>query len=171
MWPSCGTGSILITCRSELTAASSATTSIEVPAFTNEEGGELLIQELGLTECSQVENTLSIQFSETLGGHALTLDVMARHMRARQKTLEEFVEIYQKNPRSLHKRPRRRIANKYYDKDDDPESLWSIAFSQLEPLTAEVFGILCMLAPNRVPSSIFLKKHSIPSLEEIDSTE
>ncbi len=171
MWPSCGGGSILITCRSELLAASSATTSVEVPAFTNKEGGELLVKELGLIQHSQSDDVLSTQISETLGGHALTIDVMARHMRTRKKTLEQFLNAYTQNPRSLHKRPRRRIVNKYYDKDDDLESLWAIAFSQLEPLTAVVFGILCMLAPNRVPVDIFLKSRTMPSLQGLDLSE
>ena len=64
---------------------SSASESIEVSAFTKEEGGALLLQELGIEGSSSTQDQeLSNALSETWGGHALTIDVMAGTMRARK---------------------------------------------------------------------------------------
>jgi hypothetical protein len=143
-------------CRSELLAASSAATSVEVPAFIDPEGGALLLQELGLQSYSKEELAISIDFSNTLGGHALAIDIMARHMRSRKKSLEKFVQVYKANPRSMYKNPKRGIINIYYDKD--LESMWLFAFSQLDTLSSRVFGILCLLASERVPATVFSTK-------------
>lgn len=171
MLPSHGCGSIIVNCRSELMAASSASSSLEVPAFSKEEGGSLLLQELGISNDSETNWALSNALSETWGGHALTIDVMARTMRARKKTLQEFFQAYKENPRSLHKKPRRRIDNMYYDRPDDTESLWKIAFDQLEPLEEQIFGVLSMLGPNDVPASIFHKVTEVEEFRDLDPTE
>jgi hypothetical protein len=171
MWPSHGCGSIIVNCRSELTAASAVIESIEIPAFTREEGGALLLQELGMADSSTTDQELSNSLSETWGGHALTIDVMARNMRARKKPLKEFSKAYKDNPQSLHKKPRRRIDNPYYDRPDDTESLWKIAFDQLEPLEEQIFGVLSMLGPNDVPAYIFYKVDSIEGFEDLKGDE
>lgn len=152
IWPSCGRGSILVTCRSELLAASSSASSIAIPPFSSDDGGRLLLQELGLDQYTTRDLQLAVEFSNTLGGHALAIDLMARNMRARKKTLEQFIHSYEENPRKLHKNPRRGIRNIYYEKD--LASMWSIAFSQLDRTSARLFGILCMLAPDNLPANV-----------------
>ena len=155
IWPSCGQGSILITCRSELLAASSAASAIEVPSFTDEEGGALLLQELGLDHYSAHDLELSASFSNTLGGHGLAIDLMARHMSARKKTLDQLIQSYREDPRSLHSLPKRGgIVSKYYSKD--LSSMWTIAFDQLEPTSARLFGILSMVGPDQLPTQVLV---------------
>lgn len=157
--PNYGCGHVLITCRSELVAASvasSETNAIEVPAFTRQEGSEMLLKRLGLGNAgSDAVRDSSAELSDLLGGHALTLDVMARNMVARKKQLPEFVRLYKERPRLLHRKPRRKIYNPYYKRDDDLESLWAIPFEQLEPDEVEVLSVLSMCGPNRVPCAIF----------------
>ena len=152
IWPSCGRGSILVTCRSELLAASSSASSIAVPPFNSDDGGHLLLRELGLSQYTIHDLQLAEEFSKTLGGHALAIDLMARNMRARKKNLEQFIHSYRENPRTLHKNLKRGIRNIYYEKD--LASMWLIAFSRLDRLSARLFAIICMLAPGNLPAHV-----------------
>ncbi|KAJ8130114.1 hypothetical protein O1611_g3512 [Lasiodiplodia mahajangana] len=159
--PSDGPGSIIVTCRSELTAASTAHENLEILPFSISEGGELLLRELGFPTNSSQDKDLSNELSSLLGGHALTLNVMARNIKARKKGLREFVQMYKDNPRSLHRKPRRilqGLPNQYYGRDDDLESLWAIPFSELQPDESHVFGILAMCGPNNIPSHLLRAK-------------
>lgn len=171
LWPSCGRGMILVTCRGELKEASATTHSIEVTPFSKNEGGFLLRQKIGVENSTNEEVQLALDFSETLGGHALTLEVIARHMRARKKHLADFVTMYKNNPCNLHEKPGRDIGNRYYTRADDLESLWIIAFDQLEPLEEQVFGILCMYGPNSLPAAVFHVNHSLVSIPVLDGIE
>ncbi|KAI4210725.1 MAG: hypothetical protein LQ351_006400 [Letrouitia transgressa] len=67
IWPSCGRGSILVTCRSELLAASSSASSIAVPPFNSDDGDHLLLQELGQDQYTTRDLQLAVEFSQTLG--------------------------------------------------------------------------------------------------------
>ncbi|KAI1453884.1 hypothetical protein F4805DRAFT_461272 [Annulohypoxylon moriforme] len=158
IWPLSGPGCILVTCRSELTAASCSRLTMEVPAFDDNEGGTMLRSELQLGDEDVKNNVSSKELSSLLGGHAITLNVMARSVIARKKTLQEFVKMYEEDPRSLHKKPKRRIHNlynQYYDKPDDLESIWSIPFSQIRKEESRLLGILAMFGPSKVPSFVF----------------
>jgi hypothetical protein len=154
--PSSGQGAVLITCRSEYLAASAAGTVFEVPPFTDDEGANLLRKELHQEFYTGPEIDASTRLSGLLGGHALALDLMARHMRSRKKKLEEFLQSYMRDPQNLHKQPRRGLKNLYYD--EDIQSMWQVAFGQLEGQVEQVFGILCMLGPGLVPAKLFDEK-------------
>ncbi len=156
--PAYGCGIVLLTCRSELTAASSAMTTIEIPAFTTNEGSDLLLGRLDLEAATDEEKASSVELSDLLGGHALAVDVMARSIAVKKKKLPEFVRVYKEKPRAMHKKPRRKIFNQYYKGDDDLESLWAIPFGQLQPDEAVVLGILSMCGPNRLPSSALISE-------------
>ncbi|KAL6830016.1 hypothetical protein V8C40DRAFT_263826 [Trichoderma camerunense] len=156
--PTHGCGSILLTCRSELTAASSALTTIEVPAFADAEGSSLLLQHLDLSDPTDEERAASMELSDLLGGHALAINVMARSIAAKKKKLPDFVRSYKEKPRVMHKKPRRKIFNQYYKRDDDIESLWAVPFEMLQPDEATALGILSMCGPNRLPSSTFIRE-------------
>lgn len=93
--------------------------------------------------------------SELLGGHALTLDVMARNIVAKTKRVPAATlsGSTRRSPACCHKKPRIKIANQYYKRDEDPESLWELPFGQLEADEAAVLGVLSMYGPNNVPFS------------------
>ncbi|KAI1317386.1 hypothetical protein F5Y16DRAFT_419650 [Xylariaceae sp. FL0255] len=158
LWPISGPGRIIITCRSELTAASCSRLTIEVPAFSAIEGGTLLRRELRIAEDTEENVKLSTELSALLGGHAITLNVMARSIMARKKSLPDFVQMYKSDPRSLHRKPKRRthnLNNQYYNKSDDLESIWTIPFGEVEEDEAKIFGIMSMLGSSKIPSALF----------------
>jgi hypothetical protein len=96
--------------------------------------------------------------SDLLGGHALAIDVMARSILVKKKKLPDFVRSYKEKPRAMHKKPRQKIVNKYYKRDDYIESLWAIPFGGLESDEADILGILSMCGPNKFPSSALVSE-------------
>ncbi|KAI1271208.1 hypothetical protein F5Y07DRAFT_404632 [Xylaria sp. FL0933] len=172
IWPSGGRGAIIITCRSELLAAATPSgRAMEVLPFNNAEGGELLLRQIGADIEDKINKDDSMELSDLLGGHAISLNVMARSIKARKKPLGEFVKAYKENPRSLHKKQKKRIfniPNPYYDKSDDLESLWEIPFSELEPDEARVLGIMAVCAPSNIPITVFKTKALNIDSESVD---
>lgn len=156
--PTHGCGTILLTCRSELKAASIALTKIAVRPFEEGEGSNLLLQSLNLSAPTDEEKAASLELSDLLGGHALAIDVMARSISANKKKLPDFVRRYKKKPRAMHKKPREKIDNKYYPRDDHIESLWAIPFGGLKSDEADILGILCMCGPTKFPSSALVSE-------------
>ncbi|KAG4437654.1 hypothetical protein IFR05_006865 [Cadophora sp. M221] len=146
--PSCGTGLILITCRSEIFTASVADTQTETPALTDQEVSTLMLKELGIASPSSEEIELTKEFSKELGDLPLAIEMMSKYMRTRKKSVARFLPYYRENRRN----PRGGIVNIYYD--GDLESLWSIVFGQLDENATKVFRVLCMLPPDRIPSKI-----------------
>ena len=159
--PSGGCGSVFIASWSESIAVSAVAGSIEVRAFTDEEGGALLRQELGFMNYSPEDIELSRKFSKTLGGHALAIDLMVRHMRSNHQNLERFVNNYEKDSRHLHGYPEHGVSNMYYD--NDLKSMWTNALSLLESGSARLLGILSMLGPDRILTKIFSDRSDLVS--------
>ncbi|EHK49529.1 hypothetical protein TRIATDRAFT_189576 [Trichoderma atroviride IMI 206040] len=150
--PSCGSGSILITCRSEILASSVADEQIEIPVLTDREGSTLMLKQLGIANPSAKERELTEEFSSELGGLSLAIDLMSRHMRTRKKGVAQFLPYYREKRALLHRNPQRGITNIYYN--GDLESSWTIAFGQLDEQSIKVFRVLCMLAPDRIPLTV-----------------
>ena len=163
-WPKIGCGSILVTCRSGIMADSIADSQLEIPTLAKSEGSALMLKRLGKIRPSEEEKLLAEDFSGILGGLALAIDVMSRHMRARQESLQEFLPYYKYHRRQLHKKPSGNIMNIAYD--GDLESLWSISFDRLKEETLETFEILCMFAPDKIPLDLFR-----PALDASSSSE
>ncbi|KAK2594394.1 hypothetical protein QQS21_007900 [Conoideocrella luteorostrata] len=125
LWPYDGPGAVIKTCGSEMTATSSpATLVLQVEPFSTEQGGELLLVQAGLSTTLQSNKDLSAEFSALLGGHTISLNVMARSIIAIKMNLGDFLTRFKQDPRSLRRRPRRRVHNLYYDKPNDLESIY-----------------------------------------------
>ncbi|KAL8647404.1 MAG: hypothetical protein Q9210_005582 [Variospora velana] len=92
-WPRTGNGSILVTCRSEILAASPAAVTIEIPAFTIDKSGELIINIMNRKNASEDENLAAHELSEKLGGLALAIDIVTKQIKTRKrfKTIRDFL--------------------------------------------------------------------------------
>ncbi|KAF2117052.1 hypothetical protein BDV96DRAFT_644487 [Lophiotrema nucula] len=135
---------------SELLATSACTIPLEVPSFSRKEGANLILKELDKTDVSPADQELALKISDHLGGHALAIDVMARYMLTRKKSLSKFLAEYKANPRSIQKK--RAITNIYYEHPLD--GAWALAFGQLEPTVSKLFGIISMVGPDRLPVNL-----------------
>ncbi|KAH8813001.1 hypothetical protein F5884DRAFT_899203 [Xylogone sp. PMI_703] len=159
--PSCGSGSILLTCRSPILASSVADQQLEIPCLTEIEGSALMLKELGLEKPTEKDRKLSCEFSKELGGLSLAVNLMARHMRVRQRSIVEFLPYYREHRYRLHRNPVQGKLNLYYNRN--LESLWSISFKELDGTAFHVFQVLCMLAPDQIPEMILYHQAVIRS--------
>ncbi|GAW23605.1 hypothetical protein ANO14919_131790 [Xylariales sp. No.14919] len=78
----------------------------------------------------------------------------------RKKNFADFVQMYKSDPRSLHKKLKRRTHNllsKCYNKSDDLGSMWMIPFGEIEE-ESRVLGIITMLGSTIIPSTLFNTK-------------
>jgi hypothetical protein len=141
-------------------AATPAAASIEVPTFTVDESSELMLQILNWQDISLDEVEASRDLSEKLGGLALVLDIIAKQVRTRKKSIREFLPYYDEHHRTLHKRPKRGIIDPYYDKD--LLTVWRPAFEDLSLDSAKLISLLCFVAPESIPQWLLIQEMTLP---------
>ena len=161
-WPTSGNGSILVTCRSEILAASPAAVAIEVPTFTTAESGELIMNIMNRKISTEDEVLAAHELSKKLGGLALAIDIVAKQIKTRKrfKTIRDFLPYYDQHRRTLHKRPKIGIFDPYYSKDID--TVWQTAFENLPPDSAHLMSLFCFTAPEGIPQWILEPKGEMP---------
>ena len=160
-WPTTGSGSILVTCRSEILAASPAVVSIEVPIFTNEESVELILKIVSKKDPVEDEIAAARELSGKLGGLALAIDIVAKQIKTRKRfrIIREFLPYYDQHRTSLYKQPRIAIFDPYYTKGIDTVRL--AAFDNLPPEAALLMSLLCFMAPDGVSQWVLQPEHHI----------
>lgn len=158
-WPMTGTGSILVTCKSEFIAASPAAVAFEVTKFTPGESSELILRTLNMGDPSEEEVNASTCLAQKLGGLALALDIAAKQMIAHKKPLQEFLPYYDQHQRTALKQTKR-INNPHYDKD--LATMWDTVFESLGLHAARLLSLICFMAPDNITSSLFEQEIELP---------
>lgn len=168
-WPVAGkNGSILVTCRSELKARTLASKFIEIPKFNEEESVRLLLSLTGNSN-EQAEQDAAREFSILLGGLAIALDVLAKQVFVRKRTLSRFLSIYNKQRRLPLKRPERGAKDVYYSLD--VTTIWVTAFEGLTPNGAKLLSWLSFVAPEDIPQALFCPDDTLPNVWSIFTDE
>ncbi|UKZ53095.1 hypothetical protein TrVGV298_006883 [Trichoderma virens] len=144
-WPVTGNGQILVTCRSELVAASPVASALEIPPFTPEEGGKLLLNLARKQNPTSEDISLAEELSEMLGGLALAIQITAS-------------QIF--NKKSLRMPPKYAPRNPYYT--DNLETVWKTAFESLDENSSRLLGLICFCAPDDIPRHLINTTHAIP---------
>ena len=151
-WPVAGNGQIVVTCRSELIAACPATCSVEIPSFTKQEGGELLLRLASKRKVDDGDIAAAEQLSGMLGGLALAIDITARQIFVKKKSMRQFLPYFVKNKQSLRIPPRYAARNPYYS--DTLVTVWQTAFESLGENSSHLLGLVCFFAPDAIPRNI-----------------
>ena len=151
-WPVAGNGQIVVTCRSELIAACPATCAVEIPSFTKQEGGELLLRLAGKRKADDGDIAAAEALSEMLGGLALAIDITARQIFVKKKSMKQFLPYFVKNKQSLRVPPRYAARNPYYN--DTLVTVWQTAFDSLDKDSSHLLGLICFFAPDAIPRDI-----------------
>lgn len=151
-WPAAGNGQIIITCRSELVACSPAASSLEIPSFTKQEGGELLLRLAGKRNVDAADIAAAQELSEMLGGLALAIDITARTIFVKKKSMPQFLPYFIKNKQSLRCPPRYAARNPYYN--ETLVTVWQTAFESLHKESSQLLGLICFFAPDLLPRDI-----------------
>lgn len=159
-WPAAGNGQIVVTCRSELIAACPAACAVEIPSFTAKEGGELLLRLSGKRNTDDVDVAAAEELSGLLGGLALAIDIIARQIFVKKKSMRQFLPYFVKNKQSLRMPPRYAARNPYYN--ETLITVWQTAFDSLDKTSAQLLGLICFFAPDDIPRDIINRATQIP---------
>ncbi|KAK4208503.1 hypothetical protein QBC37DRAFT_431898 [Rhypophila decipiens] len=159
-WPATGNGQVLVTCRSELVAASPAAGAFEIPPFTKEEGATLLLKLARKPSPKPDDAAAAEELSEMLGGLALAIEITASQIFVKKKSMRQFLPYFKKNKLSLRVPPRYAPKNPYYT--ETLETVWQTAFDSLDGNSSLLLGLLCFFAPDDIPRSIVNTDTMIP---------
>ncbi|KAF2191377.1 TPR-like protein [Zopfia rhizophila CBS 207.26] len=161
--PTSPNGSILLTSIRKL--ISPGIQNIEVPKFSKEDGAKFLLDQLNQEMPPKEELIAAEELSSLLGGLALGLTIMAMTIRDREMNVRSFLPFYKENWIRLHGVDGEML-KPYYMRG--LRTAWDMSFTALESKSSDaavLFGVLCLMAPDDIPSALFhpLKRESLPS--------
>lgn len=148
-WPKSGSGQVLVTCRSELIAAPPAAHQLEVKPFDNLEASELLLRLAGRLTADDSERNSAEEIASLLGGLPLGIDIIARQIRVKKKSMQEFLPYFKNNKPSLRIPPRYAPGNPYYSKN--LATVWQTAFEGLSDEANNLLSIITFIAADGIP--------------------
>lgn len=152
-WPVAQHGAILITTRHPNVATQPVDNSIEIPTFGIKEGAEFLEHLLAKKTDTESEQLSSLQVSSKLDGHALALNQIAALMNARRISSTKFLNLYDKNPRRIHRE--HKAGWKYIGYQHALDTVWKMSFESLDKESSLCLGILSLLSAELVPYAMF----------------
>ena len=152
-WPTASRGQVIITTRNHNFAFFPADGGLEVTTWDTEKGSDFLIHLLSTDISKQLDekeakgaHELSLQLS----GHALALSLMAGLIHRRSWSIDEFVEIYKRQPQKVD----RMFGN------NSINALWEMSFQSLNDKTSAILRLLTFLSPDIIPQALFEPKDS-----------
>jgi hypothetical protein len=139
-WPTAAHGQALIITRNDSFAFGVADTGLEITTLDTETGARFLLHHLP----SQYEHeTISArELFDKLAGHPLALSQIAKCMNQAKCTISDGLAMFNS---------RKTVMHNFYS----PVALWSTSFRLLDRQSRNMLGVLCFLAPDRIPQSLF----------------
>ncbi|KAL1894158.1 hypothetical protein Sste5346_005944 [Sporothrix stenoceras] len=145
-----GGGSTLVMARSSWNSSVQKNFAQLLQTFTMQ-GGQLLLRlarkDVATTTPKDIE--VAEELSEMLGGLALALDITARQILVKKKTMAQFLPYFIKNKQNLRKPPRHAPNNPYYN--ETLVTVWQTAFDSLDDTAAQLLQLFCFYAPDDIP--------------------
>ncbi|KAK0120265.1 hypothetical protein ONS95_011670 [Cadophora gregata] len=156
-WPVSNHGSIVITTRNLSLIAQPIGKSIEVHEFPRDTGARFLIDNLpGSNILEPSPDFVNAQrISEKLSGHALAISQMSALIHAKGISLEEFLIMYDKHPKKMHRE--RSSGWKYPGYELAVDTVWELSFNSLRGDTdaQHCLSIVSFLMPDSIPQELF----------------
>ncbi|RMJ08393.1 hypothetical protein CDV36_011978 [Fusarium kuroshium] len=141
-WPnSAAKGHALITTRNTTLAYEPAETGIEVSAWDKETGSHFLLHLLsGHISADMLANEAksALELSERLSGHALALARMGGVIHRRCWTIQELVEVYDRQPEFKH----------------GIGPVWQISFENLNTYSSSLLSIFALCSADKIPQGL-----------------
>ena len=126
---------------------------LEVKEFSEDEGSQLLLQLLGRHEVTKSEKEAAFEVSTVLKGYALAISQMAAYIKARSISITNFLILYKKYPKRLHRE--RRPGWKYLGYNHALDTVWDISFEALGKESMSCLIIMSFLASDSIPEQLF----------------
>lgn len=78
---------------------------------------------------------------------------MAAYMKARSMSISNFLGLYKKYPKSLHRE--KRPGWKYLGYNHALDTVWDISFEALDKASMSCLTVMSFLAPDFIPEQLF----------------
>ncbi|KAK4059480.1 hypothetical protein Trihar35433_10756 [Trichoderma harzianum] len=151
-WPESSHGTVVITTRNHNLVHKFATSGLEITSWDAKTGSEFLLFLLkdNIGRDIQSERLSAVELAEKLGGHALGISHMAGLIQRRSCTIADFMRIYLKDPKRLHK--------------SELQAVWDESFGTLERNSRAFLGVASFLVPDNTAQDLFENKqgHNLP---------
>ncbi len=145
-WPEASHGNAIITTRNHNLVYRFATSGLEITSWDTKTGSDFLLFLLkdNIGRDIKAEGVSAIEFTEKLSGHALGLSHMAGLIQRRSWSITEFMRIYLKDPRRLHK--------------TELQAVWDVSFDTLEKDSRTFLGVASFLVSDNMAQHLFDSK-------------
>jgi hypothetical protein len=151
-WPMArNDGSILITTRHASVAAQPVDEGVEVTEFAVEDGADFLMHLLTRPVNSESEKQAAKILSKKLCGHALAINQIAALINARRCSISDFLKIYEKYPKTVHRE--RKSGWRYVGYNHALDTVWDLSFQELDDDAKVCLGMLSFAAAEDLPSA------------------
>lgn len=127
--------------------------ALEIKEFSVEDGAEFLLQHLSSKNPDQVDKDSALEVSRLLNGYALALGQMAAYISARSMSIKDFVRLYRKYPKKLHRE--RRPGWKYLGYDHAVDTVWDLSFDRLDDAAMSCVTLMSFMSPDGIPEHLF----------------
>lgn len=142
-WPEASRGKAIITTRNHNLVYKFATSGLEISSWDTKTGSEFLLFLLkdNSGRDIQAERVSAAELAEKLSGHALGISHMAGLIQRRSWSITEFMRIYLKDPRRLHK--------------TELQAVWDVSFGTLEVDSRVFLGVASFLVSDNMAQELF----------------
>ncbi|KAI1276951.1 P-loop containing nucleoside triphosphate hydrolase protein [Xylaria sp. FL0933] len=144
-WPVANRGAVLVTTRNRSISFSPASSEIQVEVFNPVLGSQLLFSVLRKT--AKEEDVEAAQaLAHSTGGLPLALFNVAGLIQSKNFSISRVVQLYEKHRYQVHRMSQdgRTI-----------DTIWQLSFQHLSEPSADLLGILSLLAPDAIPTLLF----------------
>ncbi|KAL8896345.1 MAG: hypothetical protein Q9207_007750 [Kuettlingeria erythrocarpa] len=151
-WPAADHGAILVTTRRHMVASQPIDHGIEIVDFTIDDGAKFILHLLQKRQGTTEEQTAATDLSTLLHGYALAISQMTAYMNARTMPIKDFLSLYKKYPKRMHRE--RKEGWKYIGYNYALDTVWDISFDALEQPAKACLWVLSFYAPDSIPTTL-----------------
>jgi hypothetical protein len=145
-------GTVLITTRHRsVSSHTGVDIGIEVEAFSVEDGAKFLMHLLTKPVTLEADKANAKVLSKKLCGHALAINQMAALINARRCSISDFLILYEKYPKRIHRE--RKTGWRYIGYNHSLDTVWQMSFDILSEDAKSCLGIFAFVAADGLPSA------------------
>ena len=160
-WPIASHGAVLVTARDSIVSVGPAAGGLEIEVFNEASGAELMLKMIGRSNYSEDERHAAQLLCTRLGGLPLALETIAAQIRLRQRSIADFLTMYEKHSARLNQQ--RRGIDRFYK--FSLRTCWQTAFDSLSPNASHLLAVIAFIAPDSIPEAMFKATSLPPGLE------
>jgi hypothetical protein len=149
VWPTNGSGSVLLTTRDASAVHSPASGGYHVQPFDVADGSEALLNMVGADNASTVNREKAVEITQALGGLPLALNQIGGFIVQRKLPLRDFLPLYERNASKIDARK-----TGISDYEHTLSTVWEMSMKQLDGDAHTLFNMLPYFQPDSIDEAI-----------------